>query len=285
MPMTRMTWKRALISVASACYRAIPSRAVRKVAYQAFARVVRHRRTVAVVCGARFDLDLGETIDLTLFLGQFEPEVTAVIRSCTRPGATVLDIGANIGAHTLLFATLVGSAGKVVAFEPTDYAFEKLQRNVALNDMPQVKAVKLALSDHRSGEQSVKFRSSWVTSGERKDGITSVQFETLDAWCSENGINGVDLIKLDVDGNEFPLIKGARQTIERWRPMLIMEAVGPHFDNPAQNPYVILAGLGYRFRELKGGRAVTIEMMRDRLPRNDVGMTVSLNVLATRSEA
>jgi FkbM family methyltransferase len=279
-----MTSSRALVSVARACYRAMPLRAVRKLAFAAFARAVRNRRTVSTVGEARFDLDLGETIDLSLFLGQYEPEVAAGIRRYTPRGATVFDIGANIGAHTLLLAALVGREGRVIAFEPTDYAFRKLTRNLALNDVPQVEAVQLALSDRRSELEDVNFRSSWRTDGGRKDGRTSVRFDTLDAWCAEKQIGGVDLIKVDVDGNEFPLISGARRTISQYRPVLLMEAVGPHFDNDARNPYRVLSELEYRFRLLKSGAEMTVETMRESLPRNDAAMSVSLNVLAIPAE-
>jgi len=275
---------RLLVRLARACYRATPSARVRALAFAAFAWAVRRRRNVAVIDGLRFDLDLGETIDLSLFLEQYEPEVAAAIRRYTRAGTTVLDIGANIGAHTLLFARLVGSGGRVIAFEPTDYAFEKLRRNLALNPFPQVEAVKLALSDHRTDLQNVNFRSSWMTNGGRKDGVSSVRFETLDDWRRDHRTGPVDLIKLDVDGNEFPLLSGARETIAESRPVFVMEAVGSHFDDDTRNPYRLLAELGYHFRELKSGREMTVEAMRDRLPRNDAAMTVSLNVLAMPAE-
>jgi FkbM family methyltransferase len=230
------------------------------------------------------DLDLGEMIDLSLYLRRYEPEVAAAIRRYTRRGDTVFDIGANIGAHTLSFAAQVGPEGRVVAFEPTDYGFAKLTRNLALNDFCQVAAVKLALSDSRSGPRQVNFRASWMTCGGRKDGESTVSFETLDAWCHDHAIDRIDLIKLDVDGNEFPLMRGARQIIERCRPVILMEAVGPHFDEPSRNPFLALADIGYRFRELKSGRDTNIEAMRARLPRDDPGMTVSMNVLAMPSE-
>jgi FkbM family methyltransferase len=258
----------------------MPSHTVRKLAFDTFASMVRHRRSIADIDGMRFELDLSETIDLSLYLRQYEPEVNAAIRQYTRRGSTVFDVGANIGAHTLQFAKLAGADGRVIAFEPTDYAFAKLTRNLALNDMPQVEPVQLALSDRREGPRRVDFRSSWMTDGGRKDGASTVRFETLDDWCFDQGIGAIDLMKVDIDGNEFPFILGGRKTIARCKPLLLLEAVGIHFDDDARNPYLQLREMGYRFRELRGGRATTVEEMRDRLPRNDVAMSVSLNVLA-----
>src|SRR5262249_31927126 len=84
--------------------------------------------------GLRYDLDLSQAIDLTIFvMGSFEPSTVAAFRRYVKPGATVLDIGANIGAHTLQLARLVGPQGRVLSFEPTDFAFAKLRRNLQLN--------------------------------------------------------------------------------------------------------------------------------------------------------
>jgi len=80
--------------------------------------------------GIRWDLDLAEGIDLPIYLpGAFEPRLIRAYGRLIRPGACVVDIGANIGAHTLHFARLVGGRGKVVAYEPTGYAYRKLVAN------------------------------------------------------------------------------------------------------------------------------------------------------------
>jgi FkbM family methyltransferase len=193
---------------------------------------------------------------------------------------TIVDIGANIGAHTLLFAKLTGNGGRVIAFEPTDFAFSKLQRNLSLNDAAHVEAVKLALSDADLPPQEVNFRSSWRTDGSRRDGVSAVAFQRLDAWSEQTKLGKIDLVKIDVDGNEFPLIVGGRETIARNRPLILMEAVGPHFDDPNRNPFAVLRELGYRFWDLKNGEEQTVEQMAARLPRNDPGMTKSFNVVA-----
>src|SRR6266436_7021968 len=79
-------------------------------------------------------LDLEEGIDFSIYLlGAFERSTVATLRALVKAGDVVLDIGANIGAHTLGLAKNVGAAGKVYAFEPADFAFQKLLRNLALN--------------------------------------------------------------------------------------------------------------------------------------------------------
>ena len=83
--------------------------------------------------GLRWMLDLDEGIDFSIFLlGSFEPDAVRCFEKRIKPGDVVLDICANIGAHTLRLARLVGSSGRVLAFEPTIYAYAKLRSNLEL---------------------------------------------------------------------------------------------------------------------------------------------------------
>ena len=273
--------QRLFIRAAQKIYKAIPFLAVRKLLFRTFALLMRRRRSVVVtVDGITYDLDLGELCDLCIYLQYYEPEVVAAMNRYTRPGMTIIDVGANIGAHALRFAKLTGPAGRVVAFEPTDFAFAKLARNLSLNAMPHVTAVKAALSDKVLPAQEINFRSSWRTNNSRKDWTSTVPFERLDAWLERNGLDRVDIMKVDIDGNEYPFIVGARETIARNRPLMFMEVVGPHLDDDARNPFLVLEGLGYRFRDSVTGAPQTIDDLRRRTPRNDVKISTSFNIIA-----
>ena len=84
--------------------------------------------------GIVWELDLREGIDFAIYLqGGFEPAALREYRRVVKPGSVALDIGANIGSHTLPLAQIVGPSGRVYSFEPTDYAFEKQLRNLSLN--------------------------------------------------------------------------------------------------------------------------------------------------------
>ena|SRR5260370_737092 len=79
-------------------------------------------REIVVRDGLTYDLDLSQGIDFAIFLGNiYERQTKAALRSLVSPASLVLDIGANIGAHTLHLAQLVGPSGRVMAFEPTDF--------------------------------------------------------------------------------------------------------------------------------------------------------------------
>jgi FkbM family methyltransferase len=278
--------KRAILAALKHVYRAIPLRSLRALAFGVYARSVRKRRVIEEIDGLRFDLDLSEMIDLTSYLGQFEPEVVAAIHRSTLPGMTVLDVGANVGVHALRFARLVGPQGKVVAFEPTDFAFAKLARNAALNPMEQLQIVKVALGQESAQGQVVNFRASWQTDGRRVDGPSIVDFARLDDWCDAHGIKHVDIVKTDVDGNEFPLMAGGLRIIEESRPLFLMEAATLHFESDETNPFLLLERIGYSFELLSNGTALSAKDIRNRLPGHDPQMTFSINIMARpRAEA
>ena len=90
-----------IIKLGHFIYRLTPFHSLRKLYFETYARMVSERQVVAELEGIRYHLELGETIDLALYLGKFEPRVVAAIKEYCQPGMTVLDIGANIGAHAL----------------------------------------------------------------------------------------------------------------------------------------------------------------------------------------
>jgi FkbM family methyltransferase len=216
---------------------------------KAFLRLVRGRNTVVTVEGMTFQLDLSEMIDVCVYLSQYERDVVTAIERVCRRGSCVLDIGANIGVHTLRFARTVGESGRVYAFEPMEYAYRKLVRNVSLNAYRNITAVQIALAERNVKQQRLYFRSSWATDGKRVDHDTIVDSERLDDWCVRLNLERVDLIKLDVDGNEFSVLSGAPLLLERCRPVIILEVAAYHFEDTRTNPLLTLQRLGYRFAD------------------------------------
>jgi FkbM family methyltransferase len=185
--------------------------------------------------GLRYDLDLSQAIDLTIFvLGRFEPSTVAAFRRYVKPGATVLDIGANIGAQTLQLARLVGPQGRVLSFEPTTFAFSKLSRNLQLN--PQVAGQVTALQCFLTGKDAkalpASIYSSWSLqrspdAHDKHLGVpmatAGARSATLDRVLAEQSVESVDLVKLDVDGFECDVLAGASDMIRRSRPTFVME--------------------------------------------------------------
>lgn len=273
--------RRGLIGAARRIYRAMPYRWMRRVLFNSFLRVVRRKHVRTRVDGLIFDLDLGELIDVLLFLGEYEPDVVGALERFCKNGWTVLDIGANVGAHSLRMARAVGSGGRVVAFEPTSYAHGKLVKNVALNSFENITLEKVALMEVNSEAASLRYRASWRTDGTDEKHEERIRTARLDDWCMANGVNRVDLIKLDVDGGEFGVLKGGERTIAEHLPVFVMEAGEYHFADDSRNPLRFLDSLGYRFSNAKTGSQYA--GYRDIL-RDCVGVD-SINVIASADDS
>jgi len=164
-------------------------------------------------------LDLCEYVQRRMYLGSFEPGESALLCSYLRPGMTFFDVGANVGYYTALAAACVGPTGRVVAYEPSLYAFEKLLTFVTLNGISQVRCVQAALSktmgslqlfvppeSHHSHDPSVLEYCADMT---RID----VPAVTLDGERQRLGHDQIDALKLDVEGHEWSVLEGSLETI------------------------------------------------------------------------
>jgi FkbM family methyltransferase len=274
--------KSGLKNLARMVYRHTPSARLKRFYLDTVYAFIRGRKIRATVDGITFDLDLSEVIDASIYLGGYEPDVNAVFERFCRPGYQVLDIGANVGAHTLRLAKLAGETGRVYAFEPMDYAYSKLVRNIALNSFKTITAFQVALSDRNLGQQKINFRSSWLTNRARNDSPTVVDFLKLDDWSARHNVDQINLIKIDVDGNEYEVLVGGYNLIKNCRPVLVMEAVGVDFEDPNRNPFALLKDLGYRFwNTLSGEEYVELDDMKKLFPPNDYEMSMSINLIAS----
>ena len=219
--------------------------------------------------GIRWHLDLREGIDFSIYvLGTFEPRTVRAYERLVREGNTVLDIGANIGAHTLPLAHQVGLTGRVVAFEPTAFAFGKLRHNISLNPAlaPRIVALQYALGSGQAGAAPHKLFSSWPLSkqadlhAKHKGKAMTTEgssAKTLDDTVLELDLQRVDFIKIDVDGHELPVLQCGVQAIERFRPAILIEfspyvhaEEGYSFDELVR----FLTDRGYVFRDANSGK-------------------------------
>jgi FkbM family methyltransferase len=193
---------------------------------------------IDTINGVKYRLDLNELIDYSIFMrGYFEESTHNAIKALCKKDMHVIDIGANIGAHTFNLAKIVGNNGSVIAFEPMEWAFKKLKKNFDLNDFDNIILENSGLSDETI-EKEEHFRSSWpvdkktfsrVFSEQTKE-IDSknikiknkLQFSRLDDYLKKHR-KSVDLIKIDVDGYELKILKGAEDVLKNNSLIIIME--------------------------------------------------------------
>jgi FkbM family methyltransferase len=148
----------------------------------------------------------------------WNPVEYAAFKAAVPPGAIGLDIGANVGAYALLLGQWVGASGRVYAFEPSPPAFRGLVRHIALNRVGGiVDPVCAAVADSEGTADLVVA----ATAGESRlaapgDGGSTmrVPIVSIDSFCARRGIDPA-FIKIDVEGAELAVLRGARETIRR----------------------------------------------------------------------
>jgi len=242
--------------------------------------------------GITWRIDLAEGIDFSIFfLGAFEPMTVGAYRRLVSPGATVVDIGANIGAHTLPLAAQVGDSGRVIAVEPTRYAFDRLIANLALNPALErrVTAVQAMLLADSKRAVVAAIPSSWPLHGgdgahPEHGGIAKstggARAVSLDELSDSLDLMRIDFIKLDVDGYELEVLRGAERTLARFAPVILFEHSPYVLVEKGHDPdemIAILRRAGYRFHQFFGGR---VGAGSETLPAIPIG--ASLNLLAIR---
>jgi FkbM family methyltransferase len=161
------------------------------------------------------------------YFGDFDPKITWVCRQVLRRGDTVLDIGANIGIVTLYTAKLVGSSGKVHAFEPQPKLAQLLQKSVALNHYTQVTLHELALSSQDGiVKMQVPIANDGAASLEKTEtvGCNEIEIEIKQAntYLSNLQIKQVRLLKIDVEGHESIVFKSSEDFLLSCKPDIIL---------------------------------------------------------------
>lgn len=145
----------------------------------------------------------------------WNPEEYAALKTCVSDGATVLDIGANVGAYTLLFASWVGARGRVFAFEPATASRTGLLRHLAINGLSDRAIVSAEAVTDVSGEAAFvdaeTHGDNRIVSrpGPHTSVVPSV---SIDDFCARARVMP-DVIKIDVEGAELAALRGARRTI------------------------------------------------------------------------
>lgn len=141
-----------------------------------------------------------------------------------KPGQVVIDAGANVGVFTSLGARLVGPSGRVVAIEPHPDNFAQLSRNVSANGFEHVSLVQAAVDDHE-GEGKLFVHSDNINhSLVRATGRSvPVRVRTIDAIARELGLERVDFLKIDTEGNVAGILRGAARTLKTRRPFIVFE--------------------------------------------------------------
>ena len=168
------------------------------------------------------DAYVGRSLEL---YGEFSFGEIELFAQLLKPGMTIIDVGANIGAHTLYFAEVAGPGGTVLAFEPQRTLHQMLCANLALNEVGNARAMQMGLgrSPGQAFIPAIDYGQSGNFGGVSLDaqerGGETVMVVPLDGI----GLDACHFIKIDVEGMEEEVIAGAAGVIKRDRPVLYVE--------------------------------------------------------------
>jgi len=177
------------------------------------------------------------------YYGEYAEREIALLKALTQPGDTLIDVGAHIGTHAVPLARHLGPGGRLIAFEPQPVMAVLLEANLALNDISSVD-VRLAAVGAAPGQLSLPI-VDYTQTGQNFGGVSlvgaqgegAVPVERLDDLGARPA-----LIKIDVEGMELDVLKGAATTIMDFQPALYIE----NYSDPGNDQVLIwLQGKGY----------------------------------------
>lgn len=223
-------------------------------------------------------------IDANLADGTFETSELEFAQRYLQPGMTVLDIGANSGLYTLLAARCVGSEGRVIAFEPSPRERSRLRTHIWLNRCTNVQIVPYALGSRTSQADLFVVQGAQTGCNSLRPpqvaepvARTRVDVRTLDDFLERANLGAVDFIKMDVEGGELEVLKGAAKLLQGARlPVLLLEVSDLRtaaWNYKAKEIVDFLQERGYAFFSISaGGTPVTASYSEDYVDTNLVAL-------------
>jgi FkbM family methyltransferase len=175
------------------------------------------------------------------WLGTYEPELQAALREFLLPGSTVYDVGANIGYVALMMAHHTGATGRVFAFEALPVNVERIQKNMALNNLSNVSVISAAVTNKTAPatfyvHDSVGMGKAAGSAGrpeEKYKAEITVPGLSLDEFVYQQGNPVPQAVKMDIEGGEVLALPGMQRILNEAHPLLFLELHGPEAEKVA----------------------------------------------------
>ncbi len=203
-----------------------------------------------------FEFDISDYVDWYAYFQLNDPGLNFYF-SKLKDSDTIIDIGANIGFTTLCAARICHN-GTVISFEPSSHNLKKCLRNIELNNPNNVRVFPLGVgSESKFLYLHVRHKTNLGMNqvAMESDGNEKIEIITLDEWIPANSISKVDVIKIDVEGFEMEVLKGAESVIRKFRPKLFIEVNNQFlksFGSSALQLISWLKTMDYRIMNIQG---------------------------------
>jgi FkbM family methyltransferase len=180
----------------------------------------------------KIQIDLSKTMGASLYwTGFHEFNEMRFLNRFLKEDMTFVDVGANQGEFALFVSKRLPK-GRVLAFEPMSMFFDRLQDNVRINNLSNIRSFKLGLSDH-NGEVPIYFNADNTSNHEglaslypldsKNESRELIHLATMDDVVARESIGRIDFIKIDVEGSEWAVLRGAGKILKEFKPALMVE--------------------------------------------------------------
>ena len=174
--------------------------------------------------------DLGTSLELLLFKIH-EPISTKIVTETLQKGMTCLDVGANIGYYVALESKILGDQGRIIAIEPSPQNFEYLIKNIAMQRAKNIDAFNFAAGDKNGHINFVSYENESNSGRVIPDSAVSdwpgpvakLPVKTIDSFLEEIGVDKIDFLRMDVEGYEYHIFQGMKNTIKQSKPIIQIE--------------------------------------------------------------
>src|SRR5258706_7056201 len=228
-----------------------------------------HSEVEVQVGGRRMLVDLRDHIigRLLYLYGEYEPDFHTLMQYMDLEGSVCLDIGANIGVHTIVMSALVGNSGQVFAYEPESHNFRLLKHNLRINQATNTIARKQAIGKTEGicslALNPTNYGDHRISTAKNETGtVQDVPITTIDSALGALPSGVIKLIKIDVQGYEYQVIQGMTDILERNPSSILMIEVFPEAlrsaGSSATELMQYLVALGFAGRELHPSRIMPI---------------------------
>lgn len=213
-----------------------------------------------------FELDIRSDLFRRIALdGKYESDLIKIINKYIDPRKDAIDVGANIGLFTILFSKLLNEKSKVLSIEPTKNAFELLKRNIEINECKdKIITYNGAITDISFGKvqlDTIEGKEEYSSLGKISqnyiglDKVTQVEVDStnIDSLVEKLNIHP-GFLKIDTEGAEFLVLKGAQKTIKKFRPIILSELCDPflkELNHTAKDVIDLLISYNYKVIDVK----------------------------------
>ena len=262
-------------------------------AYSAYRRIRPYLKSdfVQTVDGNKMFLDPGDSLDIFSH-GIHEEFETGFVKKIIQKKDTVLDIGANIGYYTLIFAKLVGDDGKVFAFEPEPSNFSLLEKNVEINGYRNVELAQKAASN-KIGKMKLYINEKnagghMIYDTHENRNVVEIDVTRLDDHLN-NLSTPINFVKMDVEGSEIDVIEGMKDILQKTKDIIIMSEFNPYcIERCGKKPKDYLEALiqnGFKIYDLDAQQKKIIEVSSpELLEKYTFERKTNTNLICKRSQ-